>query len=289
MNILQNAFLKKVLATNADIRIVSLDKEGNERYITTENILNKGERYFPLVLDDTNWDLLEQEKSADKFKDKINRIHHLDDIEEGREKSIKDDIRRVEIIESMSFGKSVLEFGCSDGTVSIHIAKNSCVKEIIAVDIRKSAIKDSKENLKNLIEKGFISKKECKKISFLRGDISRMKLPRKKYDNVCAFEVLEHIHPTNLVAIFNKLFSLLKDGGVMMISLPNRYPNEKYTKENRQRWPWPDHKNFFSKLSLEFFLREYFESVVFFPLYGGEDPHESIYLICICNEKKKAP
>lgn len=288
MNIFQSVFLKKAIETNPDIRIVGLDKDGNERYIITENISNKGERYFPIVLDNTNWNLSEQEKSADEFKDKIKRIHHLDNIEPGREESIKDDIRRVEIIESMDFGKTVLEFGCSDGTVSIHIAKNSWVKEIAAADIRKSAIKDARENLKNLISNGFITKKESGKISFLRGDINNMRLPRKKYDNVCAFEVLEHIHPTNLVAIFNKLFSLLKDDGTMMISLPNRYPNEKYVKENRHRWPWPDHKNYFSKLSLEFFLRDYFESVIFFPLYGHEQVHESIYLICICSTKKKA-
>lgn len=289
MNIFQNKFLKKVLETSPDIRIISLDKKGNTRYIVTENIPNKGERYFPIVLDDTNWNLSEQEKSADKFKDKINRIHHLDDIETDREESIKDDIRRIEIIESMNFGKSVLEFGCSDGTVSIHIAKNSCVKEIVAVDIRKSAIKDARENLKNLISSDFITEKESKKISFLRGDINKMKLPRGKYDNVCAFEVLEHIHPTNLPAIFNKLFFLLKNNGVMMISLPNRFPNYKYTKANRHRWEWPDHKNYFSKLSLELFLRDYFESVVFFPLYDVEEPHESIYLICICSGKKEAP
>ena len=128
MNILQNKFLKKVIEINPDIRIVSLDKEGNERYINTENIPNKGERYIPIVLDNTNWNLSEQEKSADEFKDKIRRIHDLEKIEPGREESIKDDIKRVEIIESMNFGKSILEFGCSDGTVSIHIAKNSCVK-----------------------------------------------------------------------------------------------------------------------------------------------------------------
>lgn len=289
MSIFQNKFLKKALETNPDVRIVSLDKEGNEKYITTENILNKGERYIPIVLDNTNWNLSEQEKSADEFKDKIKRIHDLANIEPGREESIKDDIKRVEIIESMNFGKTVLEFGCSDGTVSIHVARNSCVKEVTAVDIRKSAIKDAKQNLRNLISDGFITKKESKKVSFLRGDINKIKLPHRKYDNVCAFEVLEHIHPTSLVSVFNKLFSLLKDDGTMMISLPNRYPNEKWVKENRHRWCWPDHKNYFSKLSLELFLSDYFESVIFFPLYGYEQVHESIYLICICSGKRKAP
>jgi len=281
--------IKKALSCRSKLKVIYLHGDGEESKPEKETCSNKSEIFYPVVLDDTIWTEDKQIESAEKWKDKIKRVFDPSSVPPEKKNMLQDDLRRIEITKGFLFGKKVLEFGCSDGTISMCIAKNPNVMKVTGVDIRKSAIEDANELKKELLTNGFFNEKEESKLDFIQtvGGINTLKKQLPKMDTVCAFEVLEHIHPNSMIEIFEALYHLLKRNGNMFVSVPNRYPNEKYVKEGRHRWPWYDHKNFFSKISLELFLKEYFTEVTFVPLYDNEMPHESIYLICECKGKKK--
>ncbi len=284
MDLFNSDTIKNTLKKYPDVKLVGVYGDGREIFKYKHASKNRGETTIPIVLDDKKWNLKKQEESAEKYKDEIKRIFDLNNVEKGREESIKDDIARVKLITSFDYGANVLEFGCSDGTVSLHISKNPKVKKVIGVDVRKSAIKDANDLLKKKTKDKFLTVSQAQKIHFMRGDITRLFPPTVKFDTICAFEVLEHIHPSQFNHVFKSLYGLLKPGGKMFITLPNRYPNDKYEKLKRHRWPWPDHKNFFTEISLKSLLGPYFKKIMFYPLYRGEKASESIYLTCVCEK-----
>lgn len=239
-----------------------------------------------VVVDFYLWDEDKQNKSAEKYKDQIKRVFCQDKIDENVKNMIQDDIRRIELIKKFNYGRSVLEVGCSDGSASIKIAENLNVQKVLGIDIRKSAINDGKKLVKDLLKRKEIDKKIADKIKLENYTVENFPLKFGKFDSVCAYEIFEHMAPQDMLPAFQHLYKFIKKDGKFFISVPNRFPNEKYDKLKRTRWKWFDHRNFFSKLSLDIFLRNFFNSVKFYPLYPNEKIKDSLYLICECKGKK---
>jgi 2-polyprenyl-3-methyl-5-hydroxy-6-metoxy-1,4-benzoquinol methylase len=230
-------------------------------------------------------DKKKQTASAEKYKDQIKRVYYQEDVDKETRKMLQDDIRRLKLIKEFSYGKNVLEVGCSDGTVSLKIAELPQVKKVLGIDIRKSAIEDGKKLIKDLLKRKEISKKTTEKVILLNCATEDLSSKYGKFDSVCAYEIFEHLAPQDLMPVFNNLFSFIKKEGNFFLSVPNRFPDSKYEKNKRSRWKWFDHRNFFSKAGLELFLSNFFEEIEFFPLYEKEKPEDSIYLICECRKK----
>lgn len=241
---------------------------------------------FPVVVDYYDWDLAKQAKSAEKYKDQIKRVFYQEKVDDKVRVMLQDDIRRLDVIGGFDYGTRILEVGSSDGSVSIRIAEQSKVKEIVAIDIRQSAINDGKKLIKDLMARKKISKKIAGKIILKKYAIENFPHRYGKFDSVCAYEVFEHLSPWDMMPVFKHLYAFIKPNGKFFISVPNRFPDKKYDKEGRSRWRWFDHRNFFSKLSLKFFLASFFKDVIFHPLYVGEKAKKSLYLICECRGKK---
>jgi len=241
---------------------------------------------FPVVVDYYDWDSNKQTQSAEKYKDQIKRVFYQNDVDAKIKHMLQDDIRRIDVVREFDYGGRILEVGSSDGSVSIKIAEQKGVKEIIAIDIRQSAINDGKKLLKDLVARKEISEKIAKKVKLKKYSIED--LPRRygQFDSVCAYEVFEHLSPWDFMPVFKHLYKFIKPSGKFFISVPNRFPDKKYEKEGRSRWRWLDHRNFFSQLSLEFFLRSFFKDVIFYPLYPNEKIEKGLYLICECRGKK---
>ena len=241
---------------------------------------------YPVVVESYLWDSEKQMESAEKYKDQIKRVYYQNEVDAEVKDMLQDDIRRIDLVKGFPYGDSVLEVGCSDGTVSIKIAELPQVKKVLGVDIRKSAIEDGRALLKDLLKRGDITKETARKVSLLHSATERIPQKYGQFDSVCAYEIFEHLAPQDMLPVFQNLYKFVKKDGNFFMSVPNRFPGKKYEKLGRSRWRWFDHRNFFSRLSLGMFLKNFFEEVKFYPLYKGEKIDESIYLICECNGKK---
>lgn len=269
-------------------RVILLDKEGEELASFEKGAEKKlaSSDIYPAVIENYFWDTEKQTESAEKYKDQIKRVYYQDEVDEKVRNMLQDDLRRIELVKSFNYGVTVLEVGCSDGTVSIKIAELPQVKKVLGVDIRKSAIKDGRALIKDLLKRGEIGEETAKKVLLLHSATETLPAKYGQFDSVCAYEIFEHLAPQDMLPVFQNLYKFVKKDGNFFISVPNRFPHKKYDALGRSRWRWFDHRNFFSKLSLEIFLKNFFEKVKFYPLYKGEDVSDSIYLICECKGKK---
>ncbi|MFA6159995.1 MAG: class I SAM-dependent methyltransferase [Parcubacteria group bacterium] len=269
-------------------QVVSLNKEGEAIDTFQQGKIKKNylsSEIFPIMVEDYVWDQKRQERSAEKYKDQIKRVFYQDKVDEKIKIMLQDDIRRLELIKDFDYGKNILEVGCSDGSASIKIAENPKVKKVFGIDIRKSAINDGEKLIKDLLKRREIDKKIADKIRLGNYTVENFPLKFGKFDSVCAYEIFEHMAPQNMLPAFQHLYKFIKKDGNFFISVPNRFPDEKYDRMGRTRWKWFDHRNFFSQASLELFLRNFFKKVDFFPLYENEKAEKSIYLICECRGK----
>lgn len=220
-------------------------------------------------------------KEAEKYRDRIgDRLLHPGKVDPDKKHLIKDDIWRVKRILAPPFGKRVLDVGCSDGTVTIEIAKKWNCRKVIGVDISPSAIKEAKEKLKPL------NSSLRKRISFLEEFIEDLDFPSNYFDTISACETLEHVGEGQVKFAMDNLVRMLKKNGNMIITVPNRHPATKYIRMKRDRWNWPTHHNYFTYDSLKKFLKGYFNNLRFYPLYRNDHTKESIYLVCNCWNKR---
>lgn len=257
-----------------------IDIIGGSRSVTPDS-----STAFPVVVDYYEWDIEKQTKSAEKYKDQIKRVFYQDEVGKETMCMLQDDIRRLKVVKGFNYGARVLEVGSSDGAVSIKIAQQPKVKEVVAIDIRQSAIIDGKKLLKELVKRGELSMKDADKITLKKYAVEELPSSYGQFDSVCAYEIFEHLSPWDLMPVFKHLYKFIKPNGKFFISVPNRFPDKKYEKEGRSRWNWFDHRNFFSQLSLGLFLTSFFKDVKFYPLYQGERTEKSLYLICECRGK----
>jgi len=293
--------LKKIFQESGADVMVALDRKGNE----TSVLFGKREdtedqSFFPLMTEEYEWGREEQIQRAKQFRDRIEYLYHPEDDETHPMLSTwrLDDTERLKTTLMLPFGKKVLESGCSSGTVSIEIAKLPQVEKVVGVDIRDDAIDIAHRLVQERVEKGDLTGSDAEKLTFQVRAIEDLEYPVELFDSVCAFEVLEHLTPADFEKAVPALIRLMKPDGNFLVSLPNRYPDQTYM-ENivlkdkdgndvsgwRARWNAPDHKNFFSKTSLEYYLKQYFHTIEFYSV-EGRPVDRGVYLMCSCTGKK---
>ncbi|UCN01130.1 class I SAM-dependent methyltransferase [Sulfurimonas sp. SWIR-19] len=112
----------------------------------------------------------------------------------------------LDLIPNQNRMGTMLEVGAGEGNTLFYAKENGYANKIYGVELCE---------LKNSFQKS----KEFEE--FIIGDIEQTKLPFEKnfFDVILCGDVLEHlINPNNLVG---KLNLLLKDNGVLIVSLPN--------------------------------------------------------------------
>ncbi|MEI6631531.1 MAG: class I SAM-dependent methyltransferase [bacterium] len=117
---------------------------------------------------------------------------------------IGDSGKRIRILlDLIGTNKTVLDLGCGDGLVAGQILKNG--NEVAGIEVSEFAIKKAKE-------KG-IKVYDCD----LNFDWSN--LIKEKFDVVLCGEIIEHIFDTD--KLLRNIYSVLKEGGVLILSTPN--------------------------------------------------------------------
>ncbi len=135
-------------------------------------------------------------------------------------------------------GRSILDFGCLDGTKLAFWYQRGW--QIAGIDINEKAIA--------------VAKRQFPEEQFWCGDLTKLKID-SKFDYIRADNVLEHV--LDPVAYMKILFSLLKPGGKLRIFVPN-YNALSVKILNRYSYVYwmPFHLNLFSKQTLNFALRK---------------------------------
>ena len=259
--------------------MIALDRQGNEIDILF-GVSQKAKKIFPVMIDKYEWDRVEHIKRAKEFRDRIEYIYHPED-DKGNPQLAKwriDDESRIKKTKILPYGRKVLESGCSSGTISIEIAKDSNVKEVVGVDIRDDAIDIAGYLQKDLENKNELTKTDSEKLKFISSAIEDLNYKNGYFDTVCAFEIFEHLVPDDFEKAILSMIRMMNPNGNFLITVPNRYPDEFYINENRTRWNAPDHKNFFNVTNLEFMLKKYFKNIIFFSI--NDQPYDKgVHLI----------
>lgn len=238
---------------------------------------------FKLILDeDAKYSKEEQLAAAEQYRDRIaDRIFYPENVPAEKKLLINDDLRRVDVVTGFDYKGKVLEVGCSDGVVSLKIAEKPTVEHVVGLDIAPSCIEGA-----NALKAERFSPEVGAKVDFRLLAIEDMDYAPEYFDAVCAFETLEHIGHGQLAKTLDMLTAALKPDGSMYITVPNRFPNTKYEEGGRARWKWDNHYHFYSIANLRYILGKYFTDIEFYPHYDGEQPGDSIYVICIARNKK---
>lgn len=153
------------------------------------------------------------------FKDAIgDRLDHPERVPAEYQHLIPDDKARVEWILSHPLQGHVLEVGCSDGAITRRLEHKWKDADIQGIDVPWHDI--------------------------------RYAVSVEPYDTVFCCEVLEHLTVEDAVLALGNMYALLKPGGQLIITVPNKECADHYTAGCRDRWRWPDHRSVWTDFSL---------------------------------------
>lgn len=142
--------------------------------------------------------------------------------------------------------KTVLEVGCGEGYGAGLLAEEA--RRIVGIDYSPDAIEKAKAG------------QSSGKIEFLCREIDALASERSEgFDLICSFQVIEHIaRPEKFLS---KIQSLLKPGGIFILSTPN---NKMSIVEH------PYHYREYDKVTLQALLSKYFSKVDLYGLFFSE-------------------
>lgn len=125
--------------------------------------------------------------------------------------------QRYEFFASLVMGKNVLDAACGVGYGS-QILALAGAKHVTGVDIAPDAIREAKANFYEA------------NTSYQEADVTDLPFPDGSFEAVISFETIEHLQsPRSFVQELNRV---LKPGGLLIISTPNRFFGVKTSKPN---------------------------------------------------------
>jgi len=116
---------------------------------------------------------------------------------------------RHNLIENIPVGlHRVLEVGCAEGATCRALKKNGCASELIGIELDPDAAAVARERMDYVL---------CGDLEVL--DLSAPWFAEKSFDYILCGDVLEHLRDP--WAQLERLVSLMKPGGELVVSVPN--------------------------------------------------------------------
>lgn len=154
--------------------------------------------------------------------------------------------RRINWMASQVKQGKVLDVGCSEGILSILLARKGI--DVTGIDINAEALAYAQELLNKELET------VRSKVKFIHGDLLDIEFEKESFDIVVVGEVLKHLlHPEIML---EKACSLLKPQGLLIVTTPFGY------------FPASDHKQTFTLLNFSNLLKP-FVSVKYLSVEDG--------------------
>jgi 2-polyprenyl-3-methyl-5-hydroxy-6-metoxy-1,4-benzoquinol methylase len=120
----------------------------------------------------------------------------------------------------------VLDLGCGRGELAMHFAQRGYT--VTAIDYSEAAIA--------LAQSGFADQPQLQsRITFHCADVNTIDLPLAHYDLVIATDLIEHLNPTEVATLYDRVNRWLKPDGLFIIhTFPNRwYYDYDYARKRR--------------------------------------------------------
>src|SRR5687767_5651358 len=117
-------------------------------------------------------------------------------------------LQRYEWARHLVRGKRVLDLGCGEGYGAFLLARDA--REVVGVDIDADTIVHARNRYGSL----------RRKLTFIEGALTEVPADQRTFDVVVCFEALEHI--TEHDRMFAEVRRVLAEGGVLVVSTPNR-------------------------------------------------------------------
>ena len=113
----------------------------------------------------------------------------------------------------------VLDIGCGRGDLAIALAKHQV--NVVGLDFSKDAL----DIAQNAVSSLFKDLRE--RIILINSDATQLGFPEKVFDFVFLMDIVEHLHPEQLLRCFLECHRILKDDGKLVIhTSPNRWYND---------------------------------------------------------------
>jgi len=152
-----------------------------------------------------------------------------------------DHIARYIFAKRYASKKLVLDAGCG-AAHGVYLLASEC-HAVIGIDISVAALTCARR---------YHSRDN---IEFLAQDVTNLGFRNETFDVVVSFEVIEHLR--NYRAYLHEIRRVLKDGGMLVISTPNK----RIMSPGRKRPLWKWHHVEFYSYEFESLLKEFFENV----------------------------
>lgn len=104
-------------------------------------------------------------------------------------------------------GETVLDVGCGSGVFASHLASYGA--RVVAIDANPDAVAYAQRTFGR------------EGVEFRRGLLDELDLEPGRFDRATALEIVEHVYPEQVHALFAALRRALKPGGRLLVTTPN--------------------------------------------------------------------